>query len=276
MKNDIFSFKRFGLLFTKDIQENWKKYLMRILTIYGVLTIVFIFSSWDSHRNEYTSSYYIDLIRISVFFFLGFGCISASMMMDVIDNKTKRISYLMNPSSVFEKYILRWLIVTVGFIIFFFAAFYLADLTRFIFCSIKYPDLNVGFTHLTYLIDNSEYPMRHSLFDDVSVLTTAITVYFLMQSVFVLGTTFWPKGSFIKTFSASIIIVVLFVLVCRGVILLAFGDFNDFDWALSDTKLTKDKMRIINPMSVICMFFAIVNWVLAFFRFKEWEVVKRW
>lgn len=286
--NDTFNIKRFGLLLKKDFQENFRKYLMRMLTLYGILTIVLVWFSmleYDSSRYianyEVSSSFYNNLITFTMFLMLGFGCISASFLMEPMSNKIRRISYLTLPSSMFEKFLSRWLVSVVGFLLVFLVAFWLADATRVLICSIGYPKADVQFIKFDYLVWNGELDSddgRESwkyLFNSGYTLTVAMSFYFFMQSLFVLGATFWEKNTFIKTFSTGFAIFVSYILFCWGVISVIFDKGMDgFGRASNNAFPQNTKAFCMFIMGFL--FFALVNWVIAFFRFKESEVIKRW
>ena len=276
--NNTFDINRFILLLRKDIQENWKKYLIRILTIYGVVTLVI---TWNTHITynehekfgktlEYLNN---DLIIFSLMIFFIFGCISASMIMEPINSKTKRLVYLMNPSSSFEKYFSRWVFFTIGYILIFLVLFFLSDATRVLITSIRFPDTEVPFLHFDKFLGNNEY---NYVFHNTTRLAFSVTLFFFIQSLFILGATFWPKNALVKTFSAGTIITVTFLLVCWCIIALLFENGMDsFGKALQQKTFGIQDITIIKYLTVLGAIFTVVNWVLAFFRFKESEVIKR-
>jgi len=276
--NNTFDINRFVLLLRKDIQENWKKYLIRILTIYGALTLV---TTWNAfltyseleqgiNRLEYLNR---DLIVFTAFVFFIFGCISASMAMEPINSKTKRLVYLMNPSSSFEKYFSRWFIMTIGYMAVFFVLFWLSDATRVLICSIRFPDIDVQFIHFDKFIGKDSYDY---VFNNMTRFTFSVGLFSFIQSLFILGSTFWPKNSLVKTFSAGTIIFITFLLVCWCVISLLFENgMDNFGNALQQKTFGVQDTIIVGYMTILCIIFAVVNWVLAFFRFRESEVIKR-
>lgn len=278
--NNTFDINRFVLLLRKDIQENWKKYLIRILTIYGALTLVTTWNSFLTYseleqgfdRLKYLNR---DLIVFTAFVFFIFGCISASMAMEPINSKTKRLVYLMNPSSAFEKYFSRWLIMTIGYMVVFFILFWLSDATRVLICSIRFPDIDVQSVHFDRLIGNDDHRYEY-VFERVSQFKFFVGLFVFAQSLFILGSTFWPKNSLVKTFSAGIIIFITFLLVCWCAISLVFENGMDsFGNALQQETFGVQDSTIVGYLTILCFIFAMINWILAFFRFRESEVIKR-
>lgn len=276
--NNTFDINRFVLLLRKDIQENWKKYLIRILTIYGALTLVTTWNSFLTYseleqgfdRLKYLNR---DLIVFTAFVFFIFGCISASLTMEPINSKTKRLTYLMNPSSSFEKYVSRWFIMTIGYIVVFFILFWLSDATRVMICSLRFPDVDVQFIHFDKFIGKDNYDY---VFNNMTRFTFSVGLFFFIQSLFILGSTFWPKNSLVKTFSAGIITFITFLLVCWCTISLLFENgMDNFGNALQQKTFGVEDSIIVGYMAVVFIIFAVVNWILAFFRFRESEVIKR-
>jgi hypothetical protein len=157
--NEIFNIKRFGLILSKDFSEKWKKYILQFLTMFGIIKILFIWLSYSYYSDfgvgdyDYLKKTNFDLLLLASVLFLGFGLIFASTFMEPMQEKTKRISFLSIPASDFEKYISRWLIVTIGYIIAFFIALWIADAIRVAFFAYKYPKLNVQFLDLNKLVN---------------------------------------------------------------------------------------------------------------------------
>jgi len=237
--------------------------------------------TWNMHGIEHNSLHILekDLLITASFLFLIFGVIIASTLMEPMKSKTLRITYLTNPSSNFEKIFSRWLIVTVGYVIAFFIAFWLADAVRVVICSIKYSELDIAFLDLKMLIapkigaeDIFQYvfPYRYLFF-------FCIGIYTLLQSLFILGANFWEKVSFVKTFSAGVIVSLLFLLVCHWAIKLFYGNYDSFGDMLSSFEMHErfSVNEIFSFMACVLIFFALVNWTIAFFRFRESEIIKR-
>lgn len=276
--NDTFSIKRLSMLVQKDVQENWKKYLMHIVTLFGVLVAVFVINTSDT---IYLDGQNRDLIIMSIFTFFAMGTIFASNMMEPMNSKTKRISYLMNPSLASEKFLARWLMVTVVYIIIFLLVLVPADIARVFISSLRYPDATIRFIDFSKLVGDGDHSSDHAFYP-IEVFGMVIATFFWLQSLFVLGSTFWQKNTFVKTFSIGLIIFVVFLFTCYKLIGFVFADgMNDFfDAMYSNINGTEsgdtDKLKqIIITITITFSFLALGNWVLAFFRFKEAEIIKR-
>ena len=91
-----------------------------------------------------------------------------------------------------------------------------------------------------------------------------------VQSLFVLGSSIWPKNSFLKTFASGTIIGMVYFAVGALVskVLLESGRY--YSGGVLESKETTLWIVIVAGI-----FFALVNWVLAYFRFKESEIINR-
>jgi hypothetical protein len=278
--NEIFNIKRFGLVLSKDIQEKGKKYLLQFLTMVGIMTIGVIWYYYTERFNNDVFNYdNKDLLTWACILFLIFGLIFSSTFMDSMREKTERISTLTTPASDFEKFFSRWLIVTVGFVIAFFAAFWMADIVRVAFLSfkyptLKYPTLNISFLDLSGLIAPKGGYSGNYLFVE-NTFGMWVFTYALLQSLFILGATFWQKLSFVKTFAAIGAIVILFIFLNKWVIEIFFGNFNRFSEVLNTFLSNPSHEATLKTASCIFAFFTAINWIIAYFRFRESEIIKR-
>ena len=212
--------------------------------------------------------------------FAAFGLLFASTFASPMNSKLKKISYLVSPSSNFEKYLTRWIITVAGYIIAFFVALWIADLIRVVICSARYPELNVSFMDFSKLIyQNDDWSYGRGNLFNKQLFMICTSIFFLLQSLLVLGSTFWEKSSFIKTFTACALIVLSFVFICRWTILLFYGGFDEFGNAMNSfesiEKNDPNGEKALMIVSCIISVFTLTNWVIAFFRFRESEITKR-
>ena len=293
--NNTFNIKRFGLVLRKDFIENRKRYTLLFLTMFGIMAIISIYMSLDSYTfisaDDYSdwsiknwSEYeYLNekLLTILSFMFLAGGILFASTFMTPMNSKLKRLSYLISPSSNLEKFFSRWLIVTIGYILSFFVAMWIMDTLRVTVLTAVFPDLDIKFLDLTKLFNptdnySGEYLVQKRVF------TIMIFLYFLFQSLFLLGATFWEKASFIKTFTALFVIVVSYIMLSRWAISLSYGGLNgglnDFGRVLDSFLGDRTEEREEFFMTLIyagLSVFTLISWILAYFRFRESEIIKR-
>jgi len=283
MKN-IFNIKRFGLVFRKDMMENMKRYTLLFLTLIGIMAIVSISKTWNYCYNFGYSDRFDSLIHnrslltfMSLTFLAG-GLLFSSTFMAPMNSKLRRLSFLSTPASNFEKFFSRWLIVTIGYLFAFFVAMWIAEAFRVAIVGAKFPDLEIKFIDLTRLY----YPTGDwsgNYMVPKFVFTILIGAYFLFQSYFLLGATFFEKTSFVKTFVALSVIICVYGALCAGAINLFYEEGFEGFGCVMDSFLgfkTDQKDHIAKVWAhIIPAIVTIGNWLLAYRRFCESEVIKK-
>lgn len=278
IKDTFFSASRFMNLCRKEMVENWKSHVLRVAMMYGVMAIAFVWNGYleykpflstlpkHSPENDPAWSF---VLRAFVVFLIIFGMLSASFTMEKMKTKTSRLQVLMTPATPFEKYFSGWLLSTLVYIIVFLIAFKLADYTRvlvYMRYAAVYPDLKViAPVDLGWLV---AIPRFNSPFDTADAALGAISAYFFFQSCFVLGSAIWPKNSFIKTVAAGIIIIIVYVLVVAFFAKSLLPEHFNYNPDIEERTI-----KIIAATVAMC--FAVGNWMLAYFRFKESEIINR-
>lgn len=254
-----------------------------MVLMYGVMAVVLVWNGYFQYRYH-DSAYFIRhtnanadpawgfILMAFLWFLFVFGCLSASLVMEKMKNKTSRLSTLMTPCTPFEKFFSRWLVSTIVFLVVFLIAFKLADYTRVLVYSLIYPDVKEVIlpVDLGDLVGSGK---RWFLFNETYQLILILSIYCFVQSLFVLGSSVWPKNSFLKTFVSVTIIVLIYVLMgmLTGNMLFHGNNNKDYDYIFSSFT----EQQVFTLGSIAFMFFALVNWVLAFFRFKESEIIQR-
>ena len=276
--NNTFNIKRFGFTFRKDLIENGKQYVLLLLTMFGLMALVITFQTLNHYAISKNADNHLSLNRILLiylsFMFLGFGTWFASTFSSPMNHKLKRLSYLISPASNLEKYLVRWIITTIGFIFAFFATMWFADALRVAIGSVVYPDLDIRFIDITQLFapDGRNTGISYVVVPK-EVFTILLSIYFLLQSIFLLGSTFWEKATFLKTFTAVAAIVAAFILICRWAILFFYGSLIGFGKVLDSFQL--DQTFSTEQVIIVISAFTLTFWILAYFRMKESEIIKR-
>ena len=273
IKDTFFSFPRFANYFKKVLVEDRKRLLQRIITVFGLLVVFGAIIS-DSCYQHYMEALKIGIVRSEIdpaidglmplfVFGLFIGCaLSASFIMEPMSSKTSRIYALMLPATSFEKYFVRWFIYTIGYLVVYYLLFLLVDVMRVCVFSVVYPEIDI----ITFI---NPYAEIVALRDDAP-LGFIVSLYLLLQSIFVLGSSLWPKYAFLKTFTAYTILGMAFSAFFAGIMNL----FNRPGNSYIMPELSDDTLFLIATCGV--MMVTLFFWWLAYKRFKEMEVVNRW
>lgn len=272
MKDTFFSLPRFMNLCRKEMVESWKQNVLRMVLMYGVMAIVMVWNGYFQYNYVYDHTEdpaWIFLLVVFACALYVFGCLSASFTMEKMKTKTSRIAVLMTPATPFEKFFSRWLIFTFVFLVVFLLTYKLADYTRVLIYSLAYPEKDyITPVDLVHLVGNADYNTLCRTNLEFGVCTA---IYFFIQSLFVLGSSIWPKNSFLKTFTAVIITGIVYVLTI--VFLKQMLLRNDRSYP-SLSGIMSDELFFSLQIGVFA-FFTLLNWTLAYFRFKESEIINR-
>lgn len=276
IKDTFFSLPRFMNLCRKEMVENWRSNVLRMVLMYGVMAVVMVWNGYFEYRYWHSGQIedpaWTFLLVVFIWSLWGFGCLSASFTMEKMKTKTSRTSMLMVPATPFEKFFSRWFVFKVVFLVIFLISYKLADYTRFIIYSLAYPEekdfiIPVDLSHLV-----GERKTYYTLCRTGLQFGALLSAYFFVQSLFVLGSSIWPKNSFLKTFASGTVIAIVYFLlaVFMSKMFLENGNYyseNVFTGMSEDTAMS--------IMIVVGIFFTLMNWTLAYLRFKESEIVNR-
>lgn len=186
--NQFFSFKRFTLLVVKHWADNKKRYALSVLAFVGLLITWFVFTMLTGFddipmgRGIQHVTFFLALFAVGTFY--------ASQYFRDLSSKPKGINFLLVPASAFEKLLCSLLYSVVFFFIVFVGVFYLVD------------SLMVA---IASTFSGNEKPTVFNVFKVILLrFNKDSTINFLMfffsvQSVFLLGSVFFEKYSFIKT-----------------------------------------------------------------------------
>lgn len=278
INKEIFSWSRFLLVCKKDMMENWKSMVLRFIMVYALMASVVCFICyWDcdgimAGYKSILTTQPKEYVLTGLFVFAGMSLVFSSFMMENMQSKTKRISYLMSPSSIFEKFIERFLLVVVVYPLFFVFAFKLADLSRYFIFSIFYPSYNFSLVGFDAFYGVSGIALFNNLLD----LACATSVYLFVQSLFILASTLWYRKVAVKTVACLVALYMIFFIVDGTLIHLLFkSGINDFYSALRFVMEFADDHMWEKINTVIYLVLTLFVWVLSYFRFKESEIINR-
>lgn len=283
-----FSMTRVQHIMRRDLIENWKSNLYGLLGIFAACFFPMLGFLWSAER--WTEEGYPEVYSFERFCGNMLGIIGmvvsvamiyyASRIMKCMDNKEKRISYLLLPATKLEKFFSRALFVTVGTALMILVALLALELTHYLLLPLF--DLPAVYSQ-SMLVEVFSMRWAHA-----SVDATGEPVYswWLMQllvwifclwnhSLFILGGSFWYKHPFLKTIGACLAVTILggilFANLAEGGFLVRFSDWMQEHY--QDTPQTVN--RLLTIISVVFLLFTVFNWWLSYRLFTRSEVVKR-
>jgi hypothetical protein len=208
--NNTLSVSRFGAYFKKHLVDNYRFYLMSVVVLAGLLLLLLAFAGID----KAPFSKYSDLLPFYLIGLYVVGFIFTSMSFSELGNKSRGIDYLMLPASNFEKFLVTLLITTIGFLLVYHLAFFLAAK---IMAGIM--AMSTG-KHL-------ENDLNH--YSDRYLLYLNAYLWVIAQSIFFLGAVYFHKYSLIKT-GFFFILFVLFLYLIHTVFVQILFHKQITDW----------------------------------------------
>ena len=257
-----FSFSRLGKLIAKQFYENSRLYLISTLALLGLLSIAFTFwitVAGPNYQEEET--YFIFLFGL----FLA-GAIFASMSFNMLGRKDKGIYWLGIPATHLEKLVCTILFSVVLFFIVYCLCFYLVKSI-----ALTYLDSRVGaiYTEMNGSNDGFGSVFKYFLYAD-----------FAVQSLYLLGSVYFSRYSFIVTTVVGALVMFLFVYYITQI-----DRFMEPDsWELFTVKRADANVQdsyflySVSPTVVDIIKYAVqflwvpVFWVATWYRLKEKEI----
>lgn len=263
-KSQIFDIARFGKCLKRDLTLDSRSLILKCLLMLAVTTTILLFATWPSLNDTFRITDYDVTQREGCFFtfrFCGFVfcMLGASLLMDNMTIPGKRINTLMSPASSLEKYLSRIVIYVIGVTAAYLVCFSLADLIRYIVISIYFGPVE----GLSYMGAFQVQELAESKF-------YLWGFFFAIQATFVLGSTIWPKGAFIKTFGMCVLICIIGLIASACIIKHYIFTPGSIYW-LKDDALGILEVLIKTMPSV----WAVFCYITAYFRMRESEIINR-
>lgn len=287
--NKFFSFSRIALVMKREIMENWKTNLYRLIGIYAAFTLVMIFSMWtmsSGKPSRISFDGYCSNVMVSFVFIISIaGFTYAANIMENMITKEKRIAFLMLPATMIEKFVARFLIVTVGLAAAIVVAASLAEITRYLVLPLfNLPEAfhqSVLYHFLSTIAIDGEQVYRGS----ESVLNMSYHNWlgemcgwaFLVwsHSLYILGGSYWYKKPFFKTLGTLILISILFsVLLVHIISWVGNDNMRSFaEWLEANFQwMTLNKLLSLGVAFFSA--FTMFNWWLSYRLFTRSQVIK--
>ena len=285
--NNTFSFARLALVMKRDFMENWKTNLYRFLGPYAVLLLAMLMGYVDADEFDDFRGYSSIIFSMFTYLLLIGSAYSASQIMETMDTQQKRLSYLMLPATSLEKFVVRALYVTVGFVVMATLALLLAEVSRFLF--LPFFDLPEAFhqstlpgvlARLDILADSSDMTVSNTWPEkqNYSILWGQICSLLYMgwmHSFFILGGCHWQKHPFWKTLGILIIAHILIL----AVFINALVQLMENNWEMYHDQLEPifggvTINQSLTFWSIILLLLVILNWWLSYRCFTRSQVIK--
>lgn len=276
MKESQFNMHRFLLVAKRDIMEDWKGNLTKGIGNYALYTIIMISLFINSHGMKFhdfiaNMAEWILLFTSIVFIFVS------SDVLSPLSSKAKRISFLNLPATNLEKFVWRFLYVSVGFLAINLAAIILLDITHYLLLPLF--SLGEGYANLLtpYLIAEIYDRITSIYFNvdgtpiDISAIsvTTFLVMSLWAHSLYLVGGCIWQKYPVLRTVSALFFLFVLILIVLKM-----------FSPVLLDIKPFMTEFfrnNGVKPFVIIvdCVIgaFTLLNWWISYRFFRNMQIV---
>lgn len=276
-ENKILSSRRMFMLMRDDLITDWRRMLISIGALLAILTTAIIIQDVDyiniiRERNLYDNMQDVwkDNLRTKVtwyiFAFLLSGTFYASQMFRSLSSGKNKVSALMLPASVEEKFLVKWIEAIPMFLIGFFLVAVFADWIRLIILATFYRFSTGAFPFSDILNGslNLYYP------EDFGWLM--LTGFLALQSFFFLGAIVWRKLHFIKTIVALVAIIAVYAAFALWIMDVFTSDNVNY----YDPEFIRDKQTAYIAYYCLTAVIALFNYTLAFLRLRETDLNNKW
>ena len=285
--NINFSFARLMAVMKLDLIENWRTNLHRVVGLYCGITcfLIGVMSGTTRGSNSLSGetlyntfcSKTSSMLPMILFIYI---IVYASKIMEIMNTKEKRLNYMMLPATIGEKFISRVIYITIITGIFMVITFILGDITRIALLPLfNVPDEFYRFCLIDIIPETfSTYHVNPELFND-SNYNPELIINFLgvshilwVQSVYVLGGSYFRKSPFLKTFGICIGITILIGCILASIIT-SEAILDILNW-LKDI-ICNNTCVIGISLAVILLTFSIFNWWLSYRLFKKSQITEK-
>lgn len=288
--NKFFSFPRIAMVMKREIMENWKTNLYRLIGIYAGFLLVMVFTM-SKQASSYSDpqvafQHYCSNVLGAFVLIIGiFGIVYAANIMENMITKEKRIAFLMLPATMIEKFVARFLTVTVGPAVAVFVAASLAEITRYLLLplfnvpetfhqSVLYNLLSMASVDGEQIYRGSGYAMNMPYQNWLGELCGwAFLVW--SHSLYILGGSYWYKKPFFKTLGTLMLISILCSVLSVHIISWVGNDgMRSFaEWLEANSQwMTLNKLLSLGVAFFSA--FTMFNWWLSYRLFTRSQVIK--
>lgn len=278
-----FSFTRLGWLLRRDFMENWKAYLIRFSGPYAAIICIMLIG----YLKEPSFGDFSEMIcgLFTAYFFIG-GIVSASSIMEVMNTQQKRVSFLMLPATLLEKFVARALLVSVGFVGMMIVAMLLAEATRFLllpffelpdaYYQSVLPELWNNVTDVQIMGYDGQGAEESYQIASLTIVLGWLTAA-LWYSFFILGGCTWYKHALWKTLGVITLVNVLLGIGLVGVAewMIESGNGEKFqEWILTQVDGRIPVAHVFYPLILLVSLALVLVWWLSYKKFMRSQVIE--
>jgi hypothetical protein len=254
--NQFFTFPRFSNLLREEVSSGYRMTFIIASVVFAFLLLIFTINAAEKDNAEFHQIWYSILLFVGGFYF-------TSTSFNELNRKEERMNYLALPASVFEKFSMKLLITTVG---------YLVGLTL----------LYWVFAQVEDIISQKYFAFSFTAFnpfDEFYILM--IKLYLVIQSVFILGAVAFNRFAFFKTLFALWLLEIALGIFIWILVRIIFAEYFEGLFRVSNNILAIPDQSFQNfaeftawPFIQTIFWYALapVLWVVTYFKLKEREV----
>lgn len=268
MITDNFSWIRVGMLLKRYFAQNRRSLLMVLAVFFGLMLFIgLMISRYVDGAPERLSMYWFIAIWITILAYT----ITASLTFSSLTTKQRRLTEMMVPATKFEKFTTCIII----YVIIFPVAIWISDAAADILSAVVFGHLPSIFYFFSILDEfnfeglSDTIGAVHAFFFIVALLYGIIL---FSQSIYTLGSAWWPKKSFIKT---SLVMYGAQMLLPLFIPWESLG--NLMDWLFKGFDDSNNIMPLVTMWSFVLIIFLVDFGVfaLAWRRFKNTQLVQK-
>lgn len=257
--DNTFNFSRLWLLIKKQWFDNAKLYLLSLLAMLGLLTVVFIL--WASFQGGYRFDEEDTYVIFSIFLF-SIGPVFASTTFNALGDKAKATYWLTIPATHLEKLLCGIFYSLIVFTLVYVLGFFIIQRATFFFVQLNPKN------EIVWMKKTAE-------------MFKVIFLFFIaIQSLFIVGSVYFERFSFIKTLLAALLISFVFTFTVQFLIHNFFPDGIGMRglttvslYGENETKIYRLAPWIEKVLNLMLQYiWAPVLLVAAYFRLKEKEI----
>jgi len=279
--HQLFSFSRWRLLVAKQWSEHHRRYLLSLLAIgglyavwFGFLIAIDVYAPMEAFMQF--AAYMIGLYLV--------GCLFASMLFADLGTKKEALPWLSLPASHLEKLLCAILYGVILFFIAYTLIFYIVDILMVQWSNMlierhprNWPGTNMPImpvkVYNPFTANGAPMPEKDNHLFSI--------LYFSIQAIFLLGSIYFTRYSFIKTVIVVLLFVLGFTVLERGIIypMLPNGWNNNFlSWSrpsyyagppVNELRLPGEWELFLTRLGLFGM--PLFFWFVTYIRLKEKE-----